>query len=223
MSDGAPELDLSGGLWLSVTGIAEHLGVSRQAVSKRAKELEEAGKITTRDGDGGTKEINLAQYLVATNKIGDPAREMSADTRRDASDDTASSDPTYRDAAAREKRYRADLAEIAVKKELRELVDVTSLAAAVAQAGETIVGVIERGPQMADAIATAVARDGAAGARAHMKQQVRANRAAIADALRKMVADIGGDDAAKAMRLAGDAGTMLWGDLDPAEWAGSDA
>lgn len=222
MSADAPELDLSGGLWLSVSGIAEHLGISRQAVSKRAKELEASGAITMRDGAGGTKEINLAQYLVATKNLGDPAREMGVDTRRDASDDAVSNDPTFRDAAAREKRFRADLAEIAVKEKLRELVDVTSLAAAVAQAGEVILAVLERAPQQADAIATAVARDGAAGVRTHLKAQVRVQRSAIADALRKMVADISGDDAAKAVRFAADAGTVLWGDLDPAEWAGSD-
>lgn len=116
-----------------------------------------------------------------------------------------------------QKRFKADLAEIEVRKALRELVDVTTLAESLSTAGEIIIGVIERAPQSADLIAVAVAKDGAAGARSAVKKIVREQRAAIANALRKVVADVNGDQAAQGARIAEPESVLLWGDLDPAE------
>jgi DNA-binding Lrp family transcriptional regulator len=76
------DFELKDGLWLSISGVAKHLGVSRQAVSKRVPALEASGLLTCRRGENGAKEINLAQYMIAIRAVGDPARELAAETRR---------------------------------------------------------------------------------------------------------------------------------------------
>lgn len=204
------------GLWLPIAEIARIKGQARQTVAEKVSRLEADDKLQTRPGDRGTKLVNLAQYDLAIGDVGDPAREMGAASRRDDDDATPAGDASFRDAAAREKRYKADLAEIEVRTKLRELVDVSQLGLAVSTAAETIVAVIERVPQSADIIAAAVGKDGPAGARAALKKIVRQQRIAIADALRKLVADINGDDARSA-RIAEPESVLLWGDLDPDE------
>lgn len=205
------------GLWLPIAEIARIKGQARQTVAEKVSRLEADDKLQTRPGDRGTKLVNLAQYDLAIGDVGDPAREMGAASRCDDDDATSSGDASFRDAAAREKRYKADLAEIEVRTKLRELVDVSQLGLAVSTAAETIVAVIERVPQSADIIAAAVGKDGPAGARAALKKIVRQQRVAIADALRKLVADINGDDAARSARIAEPESVLLWGDLDPDE------
>jgi DNA-binding MarR family transcriptional regulator len=219
--DGAAPPAPDDGLWLPIAEIARIKNVSRQTIAEHVAKLEGAGKIETRPGPRGTKLVNLAQYNLARNEVGDAARELGAETKSffDGDDDAPPSgnftgDPSYRDAQAREKKYRADLAEIEVRQRLGELVPVAKLADDVAKCAEAIVAAIERLPHGADECATAVAREGAAGARAYLKKSARATRVAIVAALQKLVADTQGkDDAALPID---EPVIMLWGDLDPA-------
>lgn len=213
-----PQLDLAEGYWASQAEIARIKGVSRQAVSKRVAALKAEGKLQTKDGPAGAVLVNVAQFDFATGEAGDPAKELGNESRDAIEDDapapSAGGDPTYRDAATREKQYRADLLELQVKQQLGELVPVAKLADDVAKCAEAIVAVIERLPQGADECAAAVAREGAAGARAYLKKSARATRVAIVAALQKLVADTQGkDDAALPID---EPVTLLWGDLDPA-------
>ena len=74
--------ELEHGLWLSISEVADETGVSHQAVSKRVRTLEAQGRLKSRHGHNGRKEINLAQYMVAIRAVGDPAREQAVNTRR---------------------------------------------------------------------------------------------------------------------------------------------
>lgn len=220
--DGAAPPAPDDGLWLPIAEIARIKNVSRQTLAEHVAKLEGDGRIETRPGPRGTKLVNLAQYNLARNEVGDAARELGAETRSlfDGEDDappasSSGGDPSYRDAQAREKKYRADLAEIEVRQKLGELVPVAKLADDVAKCAEAIVAVIERLPQGAEECAAGVAKEGAAGARAYLKKAARATRVAMVAALTKLVADTQGkDDAAP---LIDEPVTLLWGDLDPAE------
>lgn len=202
------------GLWLSISEVARIKKVSAQAISKHVARLEAEGAIATREGPRGTKEINLAQYNLARNEFGDAAKELAAETVAMSDDATPAADPTYRDAQAREKKYRADLAELEVRQRLGELVPVADLAQAVAQCAEAIVAAVERLPQQANDVAAAVARDGHAGARSILKKSARALRSAIAEALQNLVVTVKGTDAA-ATAIDAEQPVTLWGDLDP--------
>lgn len=181
MSD-EPTLDLDGGLWLSISEIARMKDKSRQAIAKRVDALVEAGKLTTKPGDNGTKLVNLAQYDRAVGDTGDAVKEGAAETRAGGDDDEAKN-PALRDHQARAALYTADLKYLDLEERLGRLVPVAEVADAAAKAAEATVRIIDRLPSYADAVAAAVGKDGPAGARSKLKEIAREMRQSIAEAM----------------------------------------
>jgi DNA-binding Lrp family transcriptional regulator len=177
------------GLWISVADLARQKNITRQSAGERVDRLETDGKITVRR-EGRSKLINLAEYDLAVGEVGDAAREAGAITKAggDGEGDTAPAHPAYRDHQTREKQYAADLRWIELQKELGRLVPVDQIADAAAKAAEAAIRVIDRIVAHSDTIAAAVAKDGAAGARATLKDIVRETRQGVAEAMQKLAA-----------------------------------
>lgn len=182
----------SDGLWLSVSDIARQRNRSRQAISKRVAELEAEGLIETRQGEGGTKLVNLAQFNIAVGETGDAVKESAAETRAENIADAAAPAPAapapLRDAQTRKTQYEADLREIELKVKLGEYVPLAEVIEGQQRAAEVIIRVIERKSARAAEIAAAVSKDGEAGARAKLRDIAREERQIIADALNGLVA-----------------------------------
>ncbi len=182
--DDTPTLGLEAGLWLTISDIAEKKGKSRQAISKRVKSLVEDGKLETRDGPNGTKLVNLAAYDDAVGDVGDPAKEQAAETAQEINaPDAPIESNRFRDAAAREKEYNADIKFLELGRQLKTLVPVADVDAAATKIAETMVPIIDRLAMEADRVHIASTKDGTAGVRAALKQIAREQRIALADAL----------------------------------------
>ena len=171
--------DLSAGLWLSITQLAELKGVGKGWISERVKALESAGRIETKI-EGRSKLVNLAQYDRAVGETGDAVKEGAAATRADADD--AEKNPALRDHQARAAQYTADLKFLDLEERLGRLVPVAEVEDAAQKCAEATVRIIDRLPTYADAIAAAVGKDGPAGARAKLKEIARELRSGIAEA-----------------------------------------
>jgi DNA-binding MarR family transcriptional regulator len=181
------ELDTGdGGLWLTISELAKREGVGKPTISERVKRLEADGLVKSKPGRGRQKLVNLAQYLVATNKAGDAAKQLAADTRAEADapqPPEPGGDPTYRAAQTRRAQLDADLKEIELAQKRGELLPVADIEDAAGKFAEAIVRVLDRIPTRADEIAAAVGRDGTTGARAKLKEIVRDLRTAVAESV----------------------------------------
>lgn len=181
-----------GGLWLSISDLAKHKGLSKQALAERVARFVTAGKVTTRPGPGRAKLVNVAEFDRAAGEIGDLAREQGAATRRGAtlapppaptvrqSDPDA---PVYTVEQARSMAYKAELLRLELQEKEGKIVSVEAVRAAASRAGEEIVRILERLPQAADDLAVALTKEGAHGVRLALKRVGLAMRTDIAAAL----------------------------------------
>jgi len=181
-----------GGLWLTVTELAERQGLGKSTISEKVKALEAAGEIKTKRGRGRQKLVNLAQFLTAVGKAGDTARELGAEMRSptptpDQPDDAAPA-PGYRDAQTRKTQFEADLRELDLLQRQGELVAIVDLVPVAHESAEAIVAVIERLATGAPEMFAAANRDGERGVRAQYRRDARRIREAIADAFNRMLA-----------------------------------
>jgi DNA-binding IscR family transcriptional regulator len=174
--------ELADGLWLSISEIARLKGKSRQAIAKRVAPLVAHGLLDARLGKNGTKLINLAQFDRAVGEVGDAIKEGAAETRAEIEADEAPASPALRDHQARAAQYAADLKFLDLEERLGRLVPVAEVEDAAAKCAEATVRIIDRLPTYADSIASAVGKDGPAGARAKLKDIARELRNGIAEA-----------------------------------------
>tara|TARA_R110002020_G_scaffold471284_1_gene698235 strand:- start:28034 stop:28672 length:639 start_codon:yes stop_codon:yes gene_type:complete len=98
------------GVWLSVAQLAQRKGVSRQSLSERIDRLEKEGRLTTRR-DGRSRLVELATYDRIVGQVGDAAREIGAETKRQRQDilPGTNGSPSLRDAQADRAQYEAKL------------------------------------------------------------------------------------------------------------------
>ncbi|WP_438278092.1 hypothetical protein [Nitrobacter sp.] len=184
-----PELD--DGLWLSVTELAARKGVRKSTISEKVARLVQSGHLATKPGKGKAKLINVAQYDLAIGEVGDVARETGAITKAEMTDSRPSSrDETgtskYRDEAAREKAYNADLKWIELEKARGNLLVVAEFDAAAEDAASRIADIVD-GLLAQDSELTAIAiKEGENGMRTALKRIVRGQRQKIAEAMREM-------------------------------------
>ncbi|WP_454919229.1 winged helix-turn-helix domain-containing protein [Xanthobacter sediminis] len=118
---------------MSISDLARRRGVSKQAVHKRLKALEAEGRIALWPGPGRSVMVSAAAFDFAVGAVGDPTKEVAAESaailRGDARlpappqqvapativDET----PAYRDAKARDAYYAAELKRLAYEREER--------------------------------------------------------------------------------------------------------
>lgn len=190
--------DGGAGFWLSISDLAKHKGLSKQALAERVVRFEAAGKLTTRPGPGRAKLVNVAEFDRAAGEIGDLGREQGAATRRGAPVAPPASPPpraldpdapVYTVEQARNMAYKAELARLELEERQGKTVSVDVVRAAALQAGEEIVRVLERLPQVADELAIALTKEGSHGVRLALKRVGLSMRAEIAAALAAVTAE----------------------------------
>lgn len=146
--------------------IADRDGVSKQSVTKKARDLAASGLQVERDERDRIVRINLAQYDVMRGRTDDPSK----DQRKPPPDDAPAFDPNSYDEALRKKTwYEAERKRLDLEQESKQLVRVDELVPAVDECGATIVSIVKQLQTETDAIAAVVARDGIQGLRVHLK------------------------------------------------------
>ncbi|TPM31783.1 MarR family transcriptional regulator [Mesorhizobium sp. B2-3-5] len=167
------------GLWLPLTEIARRRGVSRAAISKRVKRLVAEGSIQTRPGRGGTIEVELAAFDLATNEAtrldGGPTPATSARARR--------SSAPQGGPAADKIRYEAALRRLDFEERIKNLVPIKHVEDAMVRAGEAIVRAIEQLPNFAGELLAAT-RDGEPAVRRKLREIKDHIRRQAAEALK---------------------------------------
>jgi len=172
-------------LMLSVSEVARMKGVSKEAVSKRVKRFEAQGLIATRT-ERGQKLVPLAEYDRLIDETTDFAklRGETAPAAARAPARSTDENPVYVQEQARKLRYEADLKQIALKRQLGEIVAIADVERAMARCAEVIVRRIDRLPGLADELAGAVGKGGVDAARAWLRDTARDLRQALADSMR---------------------------------------
>lgn len=172
--------------WVSLTELAAIKNVGKAAMSERVKGLEQKGLINSRQGKGRVKLINLAEFDMATAGTTDLARLAAVETKRAAAaiDAPETAPPgSYTRAQALKMAMDADMARMKRDAMAGTLVAVQTIADAAKRIGEALTRSIDQLPSLADDLATVVAKDGAAGLRAALKQRAFEIRRQCADAL----------------------------------------
>lgn len=197
LSEAAASVDR--GVWVSVTELAEIKRVSPQAISKRLKGLEARGAIAS-SRRGRAKVVRLAEWDQATDDTTDPARllQPAAAAAVAATEEKPAGpvDGTYAAEAARAKRYEADLKQIALQKELGQLVAVQDVEAAMVRCAEALVRGIDMLPHWTDDFAAAFAKGGAPALRDMLKAKARELRATLSDRMNALPKPAEGDEEA---------------------------
>jgi DNA-binding transcriptional ArsR family regulator len=104
-TDAQHSLPIDGGLWITVAELAHRKGLTRQTVAERVNRLEEEGRISTRR-EGRSRLVELAAYDRAVGAVGDAAKEIGAQTKRDEGNTENSG---LRDAQTERAKYEARL------------------------------------------------------------------------------------------------------------------
>lgn len=146
--------------------IADRDGVTKQSVTKKARELAADGLQVERDERGRITRINVAQYDQLRGRTDDPSKAQ----RPAPQSETPAVDPNSYDEALRKKTwYEAERKRLDLEQEFGNLIRVDELAIAVDECGAEIVATIRQLQNETDTIAATVARDGASGLRVLLK------------------------------------------------------
>jgi len=87
------------GVWVTIAELAKRKGLSRQSVHERVARLEREGLVQTRQ-EGRSRLVELATYDRAVGQVGNAAREIGAETKRETS--AAATPPAPQTAALRD-------------------------------------------------------------------------------------------------------------------------
>lgn len=173
-------------LYKSVTDLAAARGVSKVAISKRVKSLEERGVVLSKAGPNGTKLIDVAAFDTAIGETTDFSR-VRAKTSSGSAPASASNTATgaYTAAQAERMAYDARLKGLELARQQGLLVPVAQVAKAAALTAEKLLRAVDSMPTRADEIAVAVANGGIPAARKVLKDMVR-------DVRMRMAAELAG-------------------------------
>ena len=172
--------------WVTLSELARIKGVSKQALTKRAHRFVEAGRLTLKDGQRGTKLVNPAAYDVAANEIGDSIRALAQEPPAPLTPlaEIDGQAIILAQEQARKARYAADLAEIELLKARKQVFMIEDVTRAMERCAEKIVRALNDVPSRAGDVCAAVAREGENGARAFLKAEMTRLRQVLADEMR---------------------------------------
>ena len=169
---------------VSLAELARLRGVSKQAITKRVDRLEQRGAVATWRG---ARLISVAAFDRATEETTDAVRAGNG-----AQADAPIASPKLAQAQALRAGYAAELARLDLEERKGNLVPTAEVAAAMTECATALARGIDQLPARADDLASAVAKDGTAGARALMRTIARDLRATLAREM-KLKADAKGD------------------------------
>lgn len=169
-----------GGVWITCADLARRRNVSRAAITKRVGQLEAEGKIATRR-EGKSRMVELAEFDRAVGEVGDAVKEQAAQTTKG-----STPTPVMRDAQTERAQYEARLKALDLAERQRALLPIKGahgIEAAAAEIGVVLARDLDDLAGYADDIATAVSKDGVAGARRLLKEIAVKVRRQVAESL----------------------------------------
>jgi biotin operon repressor len=165
-------------MW-SVSRIAARDGISKQAVSKKVRELVGLGLTVETDGQGRVTAVNSAEYDRLRARTDDPSKAQAP-----ADKPTRDAGPKSYDEALRQKTwYEAEKRRLELEELKGQLVRADAVADAVASCGGAIATICDRLANAADEFAAALAKGGVHALRLALKEAARQQRVDIAGAL----------------------------------------
>lgn len=174
-------------MW-SISQIASRDGVSKQAVSKRVRDLAgRHGLAVERSPQGAIVAVNVAEYDHLRGRFDDPSKAQAP--RRPsptAPQDPAGPNESYDEALRQKTWHEAEKRRLELEELAGGLVKVDEVNAAMDEAVERINLAVDRLPNAADDLAAAVAREGSHGLRVALKDLAVKLRAELADAFTAM-------------------------------------
>lgn len=179
--------------WVAVSDLAQRYGCTRQNISKRVGKLREAGRLPTR-GDGRSLRVHLPTYAEIVAASHDPAQDLrNRGVKREESAPAgprrfAPSPSEYDSASAREKKAKAELAELQIAQRRGELVQVREIADASIEAGTSILQTVTS-IKSKSGILYAASRGGEDALRVALVQMANDALAQIAESMSKLAAN----------------------------------
>lgn len=187
----APNDAGAGGVWVTCAELARRRGVSRAAITKRVDALAKEGKIDTRR-DGKSRLVELASFDRAVGETGDAVKEQAAETRKATEPTSPTQSSAMRDAQAERAQYEARIKALDLADRQRQVLPIKGdhgIEAAAIAIGVAIARDADGLMRYADEIATAVSKEGVAGARRVLKDIGTRFRQSVADSLMALAAE----------------------------------
>jgi hypothetical protein len=194
--------------WFPLSEVARLKGISKQALSRRVARLVDTGALETRPGSRGTVLVNLAAFDKAADETTDLIRATNGGRGRQAAQGVSGGGSLETIVLAREQArrasYDADLKKLDLDERLGKILSTDDVADAMSACAEAMVRAIDQISARADDIATAVAKNGSAGARQALKDIARDLRSTLARELRTLEALGAGQHASPPTAAQGD-------------------
>jgi DNA-binding Lrp family transcriptional regulator len=185
------DVSSEGGPWLSITELAELKGVSKPTISEKVARLERDKGLITRNGAGGTKLVDVAQYDRLVGETSDLTKLHAASSARARRADGATEaappgESTWSEAQKRKTQYDAALKSLEYGERSRQLVATDGVKSVIEKILEPQLGAIDALVLRADEITAAAARDGVAGVRQILRDAIFKLKAACSAAWREL-------------------------------------
>lgn len=168
-------------MW-TIRQIADRDGISKQAVSKRARRFaDEHGLIVETDGKCRLLKLNVVQYDQLRGQFADPSKAQAPKLKAEQKPPAADS---YDEARRTQAWLDAERSRLALEEQKGNVVRVDAVRAAFGEVGDIIAESIDRLPNIADDMAAEVIKNGPHALRAGLTKEANRMRAEIAQALR---------------------------------------
>jgi biotin operon repressor len=164
---------------LTAAGLARQLDISRQAVSRRIKQLIKVGLTVERNAKNHVILVNVDDFTRLARVTADPSKKQARARRPDPDPEIAA----YNVALAKKTAADAARSELKLEQERGRLLRADDVAEAAAHCAARIVTFLERPIHQADHITTLATTAGSNAVRRHLREVVREQREAIANAL----------------------------------------
>jgi DNA-binding transcriptional ArsR family regulator len=171
-----------------VAELARRKGVSKQTAAEKVNRLEDEGRITTRR-EGRRRLVELATYDRAIGAVGDVAKEIGAETKRDEGAPEANSG--YRDAQTERAKYDAQLKALDLAERQGQLIPLRGehgLETALVRVTEALLRDLGAPLNWVSEILEA-SREGEPALRRVLRNKVREQRTAMAQTLAKLAGE----------------------------------
>ncbi|MEO2038021.1 MAG: hypothetical protein ABGW90_04865, partial [Martelella sp.] len=179
----ATDTTMTDGVWLTVAELARRKGVTRQSMTGRVDRLESEGRISTRR-NGRSRMVELVTYDRAVGEVGDAAREIGAEMKRNMPAAPAGEGLTspLRQAQAERAAYDAKLKALDYAERTGALLPVRGehgVETALVKAADALLRQLDAPLDWVDVILDA-AREGQPALRRELKKKIREQKTAIA-------------------------------------------
>jgi DNA-binding MarR family transcriptional regulator len=182
----------AGGVWVTCADLARRRGVSRAAITKRVNKLVADGLIAVRE-DGASRLVDVVSFDRAIGETGDAIKEQAAATRKAAAGGAAGKPgAAMRDAQTERAQYEARMKALDLAERERQVLPIKGphgIEAAAIRIATVLARDLDGMAARADEVATAVSREGVAGARRVLKEIAFRMRQSLAASLAEIAAD----------------------------------